>query len=359
MTATMRRPSSVGEQAVRARKRGTASNFGLGTFPGYFASPHIFVEGGPSIAGRVVALSSRMTIRPIMLLGSCVPHRAWPCGLVDFACRIRPQVPNSIRFAVKLPHTTAQLVRAHGVLPGSGDRRVVLYLHGGAFLVGGANSHRKVVTALSIFADAPILVANYRLLPKHSVGMALEDCHDAYQWLRAQGYEPDQIVLAGDSAGGYLAMSLAQRLQLDGEKPAALVLISPFLEIVRGRISPHPNTKTDAMFPSRVFDSLLRVVVGAAANRSADGEPDELYEPLEHIKPGLPPTLIHVSGSETLLHDAHRAAAKLAAVGVPVGMRVWPGQIHDFQVTAPMVPEATRSLRQIGEYIRNVTGEAV
>jgi acetyl esterase/lipase len=76
---------------------------------------------------------------------------------------------------------------------------------------------------------------------------------------------------------------------------------------------------------------------------------------LEHITSGLPPTLIHVSGSEVLLHDAQLAAAKLAAAGVPAEVRIWPGQMHAFQIAASMVPEAIRSLRQIGEYIRETT----
>lgn len=101
------------------------------------------------------------------------------------------------------------------------------------------------------------------------------------------------------------------------------------------------------MFPARAFDALDALVASAARNQ-VDGEPEELYEPLEHITPGLPRTLIHVSGSEVLLHDAQLAAAKLAAAGVPAEVRVWPGQVHDFQVAASMLPEAIRSLRQIG-----------
>jgi hypothetical protein len=86
-----------------------------------------------------------------------------------------------------------------------------------------------------------------------------------------------------------------------------------------------------------------------------DGRPEEIYEPLDHIEAGLPRTLIHVSGSEVLLHDARLAARRLAAAGVPVQLRVWPGQMHVFQIAAPMVPEADRSLRQIGNYIREAT----
>jgi acetyl esterase/lipase len=242
------------------------------------------------------------------------------------------------------------------VVPADGNRRVVLYLHGGAFLTCGANSHSRVVNAVSKFADSPVLVVNYRLVPKHSVGMALDDCHDAYRWLRLRGYDPEQIVLAGDSAGGYLALALAQRLQQAGEEPAALVAISPLLQLAKEPKQAHPNIKTDAMFPSKSFDALVALVARAASNNVVDGEPEKIYEPLDHLEPGLPRTLIHVSGSEVLLHDARLAARRLAAVGVPAEVRVWPGQIHDFQIAAPVVPEAKRSLRQIGEYIREATG---
>jgi acetyl esterase/lipase len=257
---------------------------------------------------------------------------------------------------VKLPNASAQLVRAPGVLPADGSRRVVLYFHGGAFLTCGANSHGRLVEALSKFADSPVLVVNYRLLPKHSIGMALDDCYDAYRWLRTLGYDPEQIVLAGDSAGGYLSLALAQRLQEEGEEPAALVAISPLLQLAKECKQAHPNIKTDAMFPAKAFDALVALVASAAAKHIVDGKPEEIYEPLEHIKPGLPRTLIHVSGSEVLLHDAQLAAGRLAAVGVPAEVRVWPGQVHDFQLAAPLVPEAIRSLRQIGDYIREATG---
>lgn len=319
-------------------------------------APVEVVESGPSIAARLAALASRLTIRPILAVGSHAPHLPYPWGFIDHAARALLPASTTVRAEISLPKAAAQLVRAAGVLPADGTRRVVLYLHGGAFLTCGANSHGRLVELLSKFADAPILVVNYRLMPKHSIGMALDDCHDGYRWLRLLGYDPEQIVLAGDSAGGYLALALAQRLQQEGEEPAALVAISPLLQLAKEEKQSHPNIKTDAMFPARAFDALGELVASAAAKNKIDGKPEELYEPLDHIRPGLPRTLIHVSGSEVLLHDAQLAANKLAAAGVPAEVRVWPGQVHDFQVAAPMVPEAVRSLRQIGEYIREATG---
>src|SRR5947209_14326202 len=217
-------------------------------------APVEVLESGPSIAARVANLASRLTIRPVLTVGSYIP--TWPCpwGLIDVAAKVLLPVSATVRETVDLRNASAQLVRAPGVLPADGTRRVIVYLHGGAFLTCGANSHGRLVEALSKFADSPVLVVNYRLLPKHSIGMAVNDCHDAYRWLRLRGFQPDQIVLAGDSAGGYLALALAQRLQDEGEEPAALVGISPLLQLAKAPKQSHPNIKTDAMFCAKAFD---------------------------------------------------------------------------------------------------------
>lgn len=350
MTALIDAPGPLGND-LRARDTLRARRF-----PASDGAPVEVVESGPSIAARLVSLATHLTVRPTLAVCSYVPQLPWPWGVIDYACRVLLPPPGTVRAAVELPHASAQLVRAPGVLPADGHRRVVLYLHGGAFLTCGANSHSRVVNALSRHADSPVLVVNYRLIPKHSVGMALQDCHDGYRWLRLRGYEPDQIVLAGDSAGGYLALALAQRLQQENEEPAALVAISPLLQLAKEPKQAHPNIKVDAMFPARAFDALITLVARAAATNVVNGKPEPTYEPLDHVTPGLPRTLIHVSGSEVLLHDAQLAARRLAANGVPTEVVVWPGQIHDFQLAVPVVPEATRSLRQIGEYIREATG---
>ena len=327
-------------------------------FPVSDGAPVEVVEDGPSLAGRLFSLATMLTIRPTLAIGSYAPRLPWPFGIVDYACRLLKPAPGTVRATISLPNCTAQLVRADGVLPADGKRRVVLYMHGGAFLTCGVNTHGRLVESLSNFADSPVLVVNYRMIPKHSVGQALDDCYDAYKWLRLKGYDPEQIVLAGDSAGGYLALALAEKLQqqgLAGESPAAIVTLSPLFEIDNEARANHPNIHSDAMFPPKAFSALVELVEAAAKRNIVDGTPEEVYEPLEHIEPGLPRTLIHVSGSEVLLNDARKAAHMLAAAGVPVEVRVWPGQMHVFQIAAPAVREATRSLKQVGDYIREAT----
>ena len=165
-------------------------------YPVSDGSPVEVVEDGPSIAGRLAWLGARLTIRPTLTVGSDIPFLPWPWGLVDFAARALLPIPGTVRATVKLSHCTARLVRAKGVLPADGKRRIVLYMHGGAFLTCGANTHGRLTTMISHYADSPVLVLNYRMIPKHSVGHAIDDCYDGYQWVRELGYAPDQIVLA-------------------------------------------------------------------------------------------------------------------------------------------------------------------
>lgn len=328
--------------------------------------PVEIIESGPSVAAQLASLSLRLTVRSALSVLSHVPHWPWPFGIVDSAAKALLPVPGAVRARVNLPNASAQLVRAPEVLPADGNRSIILYMHGGAFMTCGVNSHSRVSIALSEYADAPVLVVDYRLIPQHTIDMALDDCYDAYQWLRYRGYQPDQIVLAGDSAGGYLALALAQRLAAgstvdhedgtgEGEVPAALVVISPLLQLEKDPKLAHPNANTDAVFPPRAFEALVGLVAKAAADHGSDEDCNDVYEPLDHIEPGLPPTLIHVSGSEVLLHDAQLAARRLAAAGVPTEIHLWPGQVHDFQLAGPLIPEAQRSLQQVGEFIRKVT----
>lgn len=333
--------------AVRARKPRR--------YPVSDGAPVEIVEDGPSFAGRFMSLAATVAIKSTLTIGSYVPKAPWPFGLLDFAARVMRPVPGTIRATIGLPNCNAVLLRAPGVLPADGKRSIVLYLHGGAFLSCGTHTHGRMVGALSKYADAPVLMVDYRMIPKHSIGEAIEDCHDAYRWLRLKGYEPDQIVLAGDSAGGYLSLALAEKLQEQGEMPAAVVTMSPLFEIDNESRAHHPNVHSDAMFPAHAFDALVELIEDAAGRHVVDGEPEQVYEPLDHIDPGLPRTLIHVSGSEVLLNDARKASHMLAACGVPVEIHIWPGQMHVFQLAAPLVKEAERSLKQIGDYIREAT----
>lgn len=303
--------------------------------------PTYVIESGPSSSARMVTTATRLMLRTALNIGCQVPHLPWPYGAVEHLARAMPKIPRVQRVTIPLPHASAELIHA----PGVGDRtgRVILYFHGGAFLTCGTNTHAGMIARLSQYSDAPVLAVNYRKIPTYSVSDAVQDGLDAYYWLR-ECYDSGQIVLAGDSAGGYLAMAVTNFLRF--ETPAALALISPLLELDPEPKKAHPNIKSDAMFGASVFNALASLI-----ERANEGC---LYEPLDHLRVDTPRTLIHVSGHEVLLHDAHLAADCLSHLGVPVEIHEWPGQIHVFQIV-PFLPEATQSLEHIGRYIIDAT----
>src|ERR1700756_4050705 len=131
------------------------------------------IQDGPSMAGRIAWLSARLMIRPTLSMGSFLPSAPWPWGVVEFAARAIKPAAGTVRAGIALGHCTAQLIRAAGVLPADGSRRVVFYRHGGGFLTCGAYSHGRLLSMLSSFADSPVLVLNYRKIPKHSIREAI------------------------------------------------------------------------------------------------------------------------------------------------------------------------------------------
>ena len=140
-------------------------------FPVSDGAPVEVVEDGPSLAGRLTALAALLTIRPTLAIGSYAPRLPWPWGLVDFRrARHASRPGHRARHDFFAERALRSWSAPRGVLPADGKRGVVLYMHGGAFLTCGVNSHGRLVTALSGFADCPVLVVNYRMIPKHSVG---------------------------------------------------------------------------------------------------------------------------------------------------------------------------------------------
>jgi acetyl esterase/lipase len=183
-------------------------------------------------------------------------------------------------------------------------------------LTCGANTHDRLVTMLSKYADTPVLVMNYRMIPKHSIGEAIHYCYDGYRWLRGRGYRPDQIVLGGDSAGGYLSLALAQRLLAEGEEPAAIVCMSPLMQLAKAPKQAHPNIRSDAMFSAKVFDAFVDLVA-----RAANGRSEEIYEPLDHIQGRSAP---HVDPCVRFRGPAARRSAGRGRSTGPAAGVAWP-----------------------------------
>lgn len=219
----------------------------------------------------------------------------------------------------------------------------VLFLHGGAFLIGSPRSSRSITGRIAKFTGITTYVADYRLAPEHPFPAALDDALVCYRVLLQQGITPDRIALAGDSAGAGLALSLCLRLRDQGLKqPACLALISPWVDLTNSKL---------AAVADDVLLSEEWLHQGALAYLSGKTATDPLSSPIHADLSGLPPTLIHAASEEILLNDSRRIAQRLAEARVTVSLRQFPHLWHDFQLFAGLISEATQSLKELAEFV--------
>ena len=224
---------------------------------------------------------------------------------------------------------------------------ICLYLHGGAFVMGGLNSHRDLAAQLARRAQIRLLMVDYRLAPEHPFPAALDDALAVYQALLAQGIPALRLLLAGDSAGGNLALGTAQAIQAEGlPPPAALVLFSPWLDLTDRSPSRQANAASDVMLSQQVLDE--------AAALYASGLPldDARLSPLFGPLAGLPPCLMVASSAEILIDDARRLKQLLLAAGGQVELLEWANTPHAFPVMARYLPEGRAALDQTARFIR-------
>jgi epsilon-lactone hydrolase len=252
-----------------------------------------------------------------------------------------PRLPRG----VTLISTRADSVPVEWIIPPQvSSQSVILYLHGGAWTLGWYNSHRWLVAHMAQAAQSRALAVDYRLAPENPFPAALEDCLTAYRWLLKSGPAPQQIVIAGDSAGGNLTLSTLMALRDAGDPlPAAGVCISPMTDLAGTGESFHIAQ-----------DPLLTAPFALAMARHYAGHQDPcgpLISPYYGHLNGLPPLLIHVGEDEILLSDAVRFADKARMAGVEVSLVIWPKMWHVWHIYVPYLPEAQQATDAIGAFI--------
>ena len=236
------------------------------------------------------------------------------------------------------------------VAPNADPARVVLYLHGGGYVIGSINTHRELAARISRAARARVLLIDYRLAPEHPHPAAVEDALAAYRWLLARGVAPGRLAIAGDSAGGGLTVATLVALRDTGlPLPAAGVCLSPWVDLEG--VGDSMTTKAD-VDPMVQRDGLLKM---AAAYLAGESPRTPLAAPLYANLSGLPSLLIQVGTAETLLDDATRLAERARKAGVAVTLDPWEDMIHVWQAFAPMLPEGQQAIERIGEFIRGHT----
>lgn len=247
----------------------------------------------------------------------------------------------------------AQKVDANGVksemiaAPGVSRDRVVLYLHGGGYVLGSVNSHRDLINRLSLAADARVLALDYRLAPETPFPGAVEDSTAAYRWLLEQGIKPSRIAVAGDSAGGGLTAATLIALRDAGDPlPATGVMLSPWCDMEG--VGETFDSKADV-------DPMVKreLILGMAASYLNGQSPKTpLANPLYADLTRLPPLLIQVGGRECLLDDAKRLAANAKTAGVDIEVDVWDEMIHVWQIFTSTLPEAQPAIDKLGAHIQ-------
>ena len=234
--------------------------------------------------------------------------------------------------------------------PGVANDRVILYLHGGGYVIGSINTHRELINRFSKAANARVLALNYRLAPEHPFPAAVEDATAAYRWLLSQGIQPNRVVVAGDSAGG--GLTVATLVSIRDAKlptPAAGVCLSPWVDMEGIGGSMTTKASVDPMVQKQGLLGMAALYLGGQNPRSPLAAP--LYADLK----GLPPLLIQVGEAETLLDDANRIAERAKVAGVKVSLEVWPEMIHVWQMFAAVLPEGQKAIDGMGKFVREYT----
>nr|WP_228530872.1 MULTISPECIES: alpha/beta hydrolase [Myxococcaceae] len=247
-----------------------------------------------------------------------------------------------------LPAAGARVLReerGERVLPRGPPARSLLYLHGGAYVSGAARTHRAITTQLAVRCDAEVLALDYRLAPEHPFPAALEDAVAAYRVLRASAPQRP-LCIAGDSAGGGLALATALRLRELGESlPQCLVLFSPWVNLEIAHLPAAAPAGEAMLDPAWIRASAAAYLAGQPAAHP-------LASPLFADLRGLPPLLVQVGTDELLLPQVQQLAARAEAAGVSVRLEVYEGLWHVFQLHAGMLRASGEALQAVAEFVR-------
>lgn len=231
--------------------------------------------------------------------------------------------------------------------PNAVENHVILYLHGGGWVAGSINTHRGLVARISRSSKARVLIIDYRLAPEHPFPAGLDDCITAYKWLLSKGIKSENIVIAGDSAGGNLTLASLIKLRDDGiTLPVAAVCLSPGTDATLSSESFKTKAEIDPFLTQEGIE-LMRSQYIEDKDRK-----NPLVSPLFADLQGLPPLLIHVGSSEILLDDSVRFAKRAKEAGVDVTLEIWEDMIHVFHAFAEWSPESQQAIEKVAEFIQ-------
>jgi acetyl esterase/lipase len=215
---------------------------------------------------------------------------------------------------------------------------VLFYIHGGGFVSGGLSTHRRMVGHLAKAMNARALLVTYGYAPEHVYPTQLDEVTRGYEWLLKQ--EPERTVIAGDSCGGWLALSLTLSLTTSAQAKA-LLLISPWVDLTQSGASYTTNADRDPLFNKPFVDALAASFLGSTSPK------DPAVDLLQADYRGMPPITIQAGSDETLVDDSRVLHGLALKAGVDSHLEVFPGQLHSFQMAAGRVPVADEAITKL------------
>jgi acetyl esterase/lipase len=302
-----------------------------------------------SLRSRGAALVSALTLRQISAV--LPPEQAWGLWL---SRRIVAGIMDA--FGPSLAGTSVEpidavqsdgrrvvgeWVRAPGVPARPG---AIYFVHGSGYALCSPRTHRRLTAWLSRLTGLPVFAVDYRLAPRHRFPTAADDVRAGWDWLTRR-HSAEHIVIAGDSAGGHLAVDLLLQPDIAASRPAALVLFSPLIDLTFGLAAAREALRRDPAI--RAVDAARLVAL------YSDGV-DPAHQRLRLNVAGgppLPPTLIQAGGAEMLVADARHLAADIRAGGGSCELQVWPDQVHVFQALPRLSPEAGKAMAHVARFI--------
>lgn len=239
--------------------------------------------------------------------------------------------------------------------PGVREDKVIVYFHGGGFQVGSLASHRELMGELSAASGARVLGVAYRLAPEHRHPAALDDAVTAIEWLLAKGFAAGDVALAGDSAGGGLALTAMLALQARGRPmPAGAFLMSAWTDLGASGASYETRAARDPIHQRPMILAMARNYLGGAVDAN-DATVSPLYATPAQLR-ALPPLLLQVGDRETVVSDSEDFARKVREAGGHAQCQVWPEMIHVFQQFIAELPEARDAIGQGGAFLSKHLG---
>lgn len=235
--------------------------------------------------------------------------------------------------------------------PNVSDKRVLLYLHGGGYVLGSIPSYREFAGRLSRAADARVLLVDYRLAPEHAFPAAVEDAVKVCRWLEQKLGTLEHVAVGGDSAGGGLALAMMLALKSEGQAlPAAAVCFSPSTDLTKSGESILARGHLDPIV------SLRGTKANAANYLGEHGDPRHPHaSPLHGELGGLPPLMVLVGTREILYDDSTRLVAKAREAGVPVTFEIGEDMVHIWPYFAAILPEGRASIERVAAFVRKHT----